>query len=89
MRAKNITGAVINNILLLLLERISLTNNFKPSAKGCNKPIYQPLMVLFYVVTCHHFALKQGCIATLIKTVQLLLNFQDLFKSSKSFIYIM
>jgi hypothetical protein len=39
MSAKNNTGAIKNNILLLLLEIISFKNNFNPSASGCNNPI--------------------------------------------------
>jgi len=38
MRAKNRTGAIKNNTLSLLLVKISFTNNFKPSANGCNNP---------------------------------------------------
>jgi hypothetical protein len=38
MRARKSIGANKKRNLLLLLEEISFENNFKPSAKGCNKP---------------------------------------------------
>jgi hypothetical protein len=37
-RARKSIGANKKRNLLLLPEEISFENNFKPSAKGCNKP---------------------------------------------------